>query len=161
YYDFVQLRHLVLAFLRPPISPSFPYTTLFRSLLPASSRIRVIQIGGAMSEQAAIRARTEMKTNDRYSWLGEQPAWRVRRILERRDRKSTRLNSSHDWISYAVFCLKKKKRKNNNINHNQNRFTLPNKAFSNIVKQANESQQCDTQVSHDCLQAQANLADTT
>jgi glycosyltransferase involved in cell wall biosynthesis len=52
-------------------------------LLPASSRIRVIQIGGAMSEQAAIRARKEMKTNDRYCWLGEQPAWRVRRILQR------------------------------------------------------------------------------
>lgn len=51
--------------------------------LPASSRIRVIHVGGAMSEGAAVRARAEMKTNPRYRWLGEQAAWRVRRILER------------------------------------------------------------------------------
>lgn len=53
--------------------------------LPASSRIKVIHVGGAMSEQAAVRARAEMKMNPRYRWLGEQPAWRVRRILERSD----------------------------------------------------------------------------
>ena len=51
--------------------------------LPASSRIRVIHVGGAMTEQAAVWASAEMKTNARYRWLGEQPAWRVRRILER------------------------------------------------------------------------------
>ncbi len=52
-------------------------------LMPASSRVRVTQVGGAMTEQAAVRARAEMKTNPRYRWLGELPAWRVRRILER------------------------------------------------------------------------------
>ena len=71
----------VIGHLRPVKDPF--RAAMAARLLPASSRIRVIQIGGAMSEQAAIRARTEMKTNDRYSWLGEQPAWRVRRILER------------------------------------------------------------------------------
>ena len=52
-------------------------------LLPASSRIRVLQAGRAMTELAAARARAEMKKCPRYRWLGEQPAWRVRRILER------------------------------------------------------------------------------
>jgi glycosyltransferase involved in cell wall biosynthesis len=51
--------------------------------LPASSRIRVIHVGCAMNEEAAVRARAEMKTNPRYRWLGEQPAGRVRRILNR------------------------------------------------------------------------------
>src|SRR2546426_6148876 len=72
---------------RPPRSTLFPYTTLFRSL---------------------------------HSWLerecagtdvpGPSSSW-----VERRDRKSTRLNSSHLVISYAVFCLKKKKKKKNNV----------------------------------------------
>src|SRR6478672_10380967 len=64
---------------RPPRSTLFPYTTLFRS----------------RRDRARDRPRL-------------RPAGRVRRHL-RRDRKSTRLNSSHDQISYAVFCLKKKK----------------------------------------------------
>lgn len=71
----------VIGHLRPVKDPF--RAAMAARLLPASSRVRVIQIGGAMSEQADIRARTEMKTNDRYRWLGEQPAWRVRRILER------------------------------------------------------------------------------
>src|SRR5438105_7543657 len=65
---------------RPPRSTLFPYTTLFRSQDP----LRVPQ---ASARRAPRR------------W----PAHRAR------DRKSTRLNSSHEWISYAVFCLKKKK----------------------------------------------------
>jgi glycosyltransferase involved in cell wall biosynthesis len=71
----------VIGHLRPVKDPF--RAAMAARLLPASSRIRVIQFGGAMSEQAAIRARKEMKTNDRYCWLGEQPAWRVRRILQR------------------------------------------------------------------------------
>src|SRR5688572_32275205 len=70
---------------RPPRSTLFPYTTLFRSPLLA------IRADGTKVELPAIRVRVE---GDRY-----------------RDRKSTRLNSSHSQISYAVFCLKKKKRK--------------------------------------------------
>src|SRR2546422_7193277 len=71
---------------RPPRSTLFPYTTLFRS----------------WPEQAPARDRVEI---DR---LGARQL--VRRV-GLRDRKSTRLNSSHGYISYAVFCLKKKKRK--------------------------------------------------
>ena len=71
----------VIGHLRPVKDPF--RAAMAARLLPASSRVRVIQVGGAMSEQAAILARTEMKNNDRYCWLGEQPAWRVRRILQR------------------------------------------------------------------------------
>lgn len=51
--------------------------------LPASSRVRVIHVGGAMNEKMAARARREMKINPRYRWIGEQPQWRVRQILMR------------------------------------------------------------------------------
>jgi putative glycosyltransferase (TIGR04348 family) len=52
-------------------------------LLPESSRIRIIHVGGAMSEKMAERARREMQANPRYRWIGEQPQWRVRQILMR------------------------------------------------------------------------------
>src|SRR2546428_5117327 len=71
---------------RPPRSTLFPYTTLFRSL-PASPR-------GRAGARPACRAATGRRAR----------RWN-------RDRKSTRLNSSHDQISYAVFCLKKKNRR--------------------------------------------------
>src|SRR5438105_10408279 len=76
----------------PPRSTLFPYTTLFRSL-PA----------GRVGHGERDRARGER----------ERPArGRVHEDARhgRGDRKSTRLNSSHEWISYAVFCLKKKTR---------------------------------------------------
>jgi putative glycosyltransferase (TIGR04348 family) len=57
-------------------------TAMAARLLPGSSRIRVLQVGGAMTDAMAIRARREMRANQRYEWLGEQPRWRVRRILE-------------------------------------------------------------------------------
>src|SRR2546427_7819957 len=79
---------------RPPRSTLFPYTTLFRS--PAG-RHRLRQHGRAGQDQAAQAA-----------VRGDVPQLRV---LPRQDRKSTRLNSSHSQISYAVFCLKKKKKK--------------------------------------------------
>src|SRR5438477_822874 len=75
---------------RPPRSTLFPYTTLFRSILHASRAPPLDQ-----REQRGLR-------RDRR---GDQ---------RRRDRKSTRLNSSHMSISYAVFCLKKKKKINAN-----------------------------------------------
>src|SRR5690348_18415967 len=77
---------------RPPRSTLFPYTTLFRS-------------GRVDDALAAAR-----KTADTYpEEIG--PAEDIRVLMEaaKRDRKSTRLNSSHPSISYAVFCLKKKK----------------------------------------------------
>ncbi|MGH9751262.1 MAG: hypothetical protein ACREA2_00625 [Blastocatellia bacterium] len=53
------------------------------SLLPASSRIRIIHVGGAMNEKMAEHARRETQINLRYKWIGEQPQWRVRQILMR------------------------------------------------------------------------------
>ncbi len=50
-------------------------------LLPLSSRIRILHVGGAMNEEMTARARAEMEINPRYHWLGEQPRWRTRRIL--------------------------------------------------------------------------------
>ena len=59
-----------------------PFRTVMAArLLPESSRIRVLQIGGAMTDAMANRARKEMTSNERYRWLGEQPKARVRRIL--------------------------------------------------------------------------------
>src|SRR2546430_12659518 len=74
---------------RPPRSTLFPYTTLFRSCRP-----------GALPESRPARDRRIERRDDQDLGLGDrgQP-----------DRKSTRLNSSHSQISYAVFCLKKKK----------------------------------------------------
>src|SRR5262245_65105936 len=80
---------------RPPRSTLFPYTTLFRS--EASGRVIMIPEG---SRSLPLRLR-------KYDGLrARQVGW-----LNRQDRKSTRLNSSHLGISYAVFCLKKKKKK--------------------------------------------------
>src|SRR5438105_15655239 len=73
---------------RPPRSTLFPYTTLFRSVRRIQRQIFL----------AGVEA---------Y----ERPALQRDVIADRADRKSTRLNSSHEWISYAVFCLKKKKKK--------------------------------------------------
>src|SRR5689334_24638136 len=79
---------------RPPRSTLFPYTTLFRS---RSHDARV-------SELLALHPRDEVGRA-----LEVRPARRRRRADPGLDRKSTRLNSSHSSISYAVFCLKKKK----------------------------------------------------
>src|SRR3712207_8367776 len=80
---------------RPPRSTLFPYTTLFRSLPPRGSA-------------TSCRARTSLRRAGRCH-RGEGEALWLDRGGYRRDRKSTRLNSSHANISYAVFCLKKKK----------------------------------------------------
>src|SRR5689334_23942817 len=99
---------------RPPRSTLFPYTTLFRSGL-AHARIRRGQRGGAEVEhldeqriEAAIAeedvGRLEVAVDDALGVAGGER----RAALHHEDRKSTRLNSSHSSISYAVFCLKKK-----------------------------------------------------
>src|SRR5438105_6501310 len=82
---------------RPPRSTLFPYTTLFRSADP----VRALQ-------HALYRA-AKVDPGRRFHALRDKVFRRD--VLIDLDRKSTRLNSSHEWISYAVFCLKKKKKK--------------------------------------------------
>src|SRR2546422_4772514 len=87
---------------RPPRSTLFPYTTLFRSQLANLPFGRVRDPRGQQLDGAQL--------------VVHALAHAVADLLEasrgrRRDRKSTRLNSSHGYISYAVFCLKKKKNK--------------------------------------------------
>src|SRR2546429_7243078 len=84
---------------RPPRSTLFPYTTLFRSLSRASSRrLRPGAVPWAASDPG-----------DGFGRAVERPRGPVLPAVASKDRKSTRLNSSHGYISYAVFCLKKKK----------------------------------------------------
>src|SRR2546430_10158973 len=80
---------------RPPRSTLFPYTTLFRS---------------HPHGHAAFQSFAE-------------PEIASAEGFQERDRKSTRLNSSHSQISYAVFCLKKKKKTESNINHTSRYYT--------------------------------------
>src|SRR2546426_10975130 len=95
---------------RPPRSTLFPYTTLFRSRHLPLHRRRGRGAGGER-ERRAVRRGTRARARGP---LEGPPRARDPRVRARRprDRKSTRLNSSHLVISYAVFCLKKKKKKN-------------------------------------------------
>src|SRR2546429_7091301 len=92
---------------RPPRSTLFPYTTLFRSRQrdAADHRHHVAHVGDRLQHAVGERADVQVAT-------------------ARRDRKSTRLNSSHGYISYAVFCLKKKKKKTRNINSPTTQYSL-------------------------------------
>src|SRR2546426_5241214 len=83
---------------RPPRSTLFPYTTLFRSRRFSRTWWPLTARGG---RGGGTLRRRSLRT----------PVATVDRARRRRDRKSTRLNSSHLVISYAVFCLKKKKKK--------------------------------------------------
>src|SRR2546428_7451553 len=86
---------------RPPRSTLFPYTTLFRS----RAHVEVLDLTIA---EAMVKAGTSFEALDGVA-AAAGPGLIGGIIVERLDRKSTRLNSSHDQISYAVFCLKKKK----------------------------------------------------
>src|SRR3989440_6435164 len=95
---------------RPPRSTLFPYTTLFRSALEmisvnaCSSRMgstRISRSVGGTVTPSSTRDRKSTRLNSSHDQISYAVSL---------DRKSTRLNSSHDQISYAVFCLKKKKR---------------------------------------------------
>src|SRR2546422_2273874 len=85
---------------RPPRSTLFPYTTLFRSVSMADRWFEI-----AVMEHFWIRRRFYV-----FRRLAGSLIAKAREI----DRKSTRLNSSHGYISYAVFCLKKKKKHKDN-----------------------------------------------
>src|SRR5437762_7531190 len=92
---------------RPPRSTLFPYTTLFRS--PAAS---------AAASAGGTGAPSTSRRNSRM-WTRPGPDTTRSQLTWSQDRKSTRLNSSHRCISYAVFCLKKKKKteQDHNIPH--------------------------------------------
>src|SRR5256885_10990591 len=86
---------------RPPRSTLFPYTTLFRSTAPAVPRVEpdeaaIVKMTERVIAEAAAHGRAVLVGRGAQALLA--------------DRKSTRLNSSHLVISYAVFCLKKKRR---------------------------------------------------
>src|SRR3712207_8696938 len=92
---------------RPPRSTLFPYTTLFRSRLSLESRVALAPRPYQKEALAAWR-REDLRGVVVLPTGAGKTAVAVQAI-ERVDRKSTRLNSSHANISYAVFCLKKKK----------------------------------------------------
>src|SRR5262245_65293741 len=110
---FLSCSFFFLMIRRPPRSTLFPYTTLFRSL----------------------RARGAGPPR------GRPPGREPRRVLAEprrahprgRDRKSTRLNSSHLGISYAVFCLKKKKKKKKKITHQKASLTRAMQTHSYVA----------------------------
>src|SRR2546427_8715679 len=96
YFFFLMIR-------RPPRSTLFPYTTLFRSALEAQSVADAVQKATAAHLKEMRRllatAGANLTNDDILNTVN----------MSFQDRKSTRLNSSHSQISYAVFCLKKKK----------------------------------------------------
>src|SRR5258705_9811055 len=98
---------------RPPRSTLFPYTTLFRSAFGT----RLTPSGEALLRRVKLAlAEVRGMDSDISAWRGEIQG------LGHEDRKSTRLNSSHLGISYAVFCLKKKKKRSNAHAHEEDRL---------------------------------------
>src|SRR5689334_24010672 len=93
---------------RPPRSTLFPYTTLFRSLGRPLAQAALELLEGRGVDEDGDRAWDRLLDTDRPVGLEVE-----QRHLSVTDRKSTRLNSSHSSISYAVFCLKKKKKHRN------------------------------------------------
>src|SRR2546426_4204309 len=99
---------------RPPRSTLFPYTTLFRSLvgidaaLAANGRETRGEQHGEHNDDQDHHGKRDTALGPQRSHGHSRPA-----VISTRDRKSTRLNSSHLVISYAVFCLKKKKKNHN------------------------------------------------
>src|SRR2546422_1211790 len=96
---------------RPPRSTLFPYTTLFRSPWLAAASIALALGLAAFLSQVALTESLALQASI------------VAALLRARDRKSTRLNSSHGYISYAVFCLKKKKKRKDDAEHPKNIIT--------------------------------------
>src|SRR5258708_14700754 len=95
---------------RPPRSTLFPYTTLFRSFLLLSCFLSTVLdrlMAGFLTKLPAIFELLDIRRHDVLDCQAE--ALDDTSPIIKQDRKSTRLNSSHQIISYAVFCLKKKK----------------------------------------------------
>src|SRR5205809_5399656 len=98
-------------FPRPPRSTLFPYTTLFRSILALFVISIFVNVGMWFERYVIIVVSLAGEPFERFANAVYNPTWADWGI----DRKSTRLNSSHGYISYAVFCLKKKK--NNTLDY--------------------------------------------
>src|SRR5437588_9797860 len=94
---------------RPPRSTLFPYTTLFRSIVKLNTAYLLSTPSVPNYDPSIVVPESALSTM----------SWR-----ERLDRKSTRLNSSHTVISYAVFCLKKKKKKENIIVTEERKYEI-------------------------------------
>src|SRR5258708_14890146 len=90
---------------RPPRSTLFPYTTLFRSIDAGLVVADDAQVAQRVAEMLFLAVALRHRLVERRTLGFRQPV----------DRKSTRLNSSHQIISYAVFCLKKKKQNTKNM----------------------------------------------
>src|SRR2546426_3552330 len=99
---------------RPPRSTLFPYTTLFRSNV--ISGIAAPRPGTSEINPVFFLTTSPVQYGDMLSIWSTLHDYDERKFQLFRDRKSTRLNSSHLVISYAVFCLKKKKNHNHQIN---------------------------------------------
>src|SRR3712207_8549912 len=97
---------------RPPRSTLFPYTTLFRSPRAGLGAATVAARTGRLDRERNPPGRAGRRFRELDLDLGEQVC-ATRPARPGADRKSTRLNSSHANISYAVFCLKKKKTESN------------------------------------------------
>src|SRR2546427_9112208 len=99
---------------RPPRSTLFPYTTLFRSVV--KNNFLTVVSWAVPNKSSDVNGDGVVNDRDLYT------IWQELLKSPAADRKSTRLNSSHSQISYAVFCLKKKKKKkyrrNMNTTHN-------------------------------------------
>src|SRR3712207_8736463 len=96
---------------RPPRSTLFPYTTLFRSEAYDQDSIAFFELGGSANRHRPQVERQDCpeQTKAGFCIVADHTC------RHRADRKSTRLNSSHAHISYAVFCLKKKKKQSQHI----------------------------------------------
>src|SRR2546422_8612760 len=96
---------------RPPRSTLFPYTTLFRSIrVPGHTRdMQCVRLSGGGKTAFSFVDLVPTTAHLPYPWI---------------DRKSTRLNSSHGYISYAVFCLKKKNNRTQPSQHTSSRTRL-------------------------------------
>src|SRR5690348_18147957 len=88
---------------RPPSSTLFPYTTLFRSVVPGEAIFGDLFLHHPLPGDAGV-----VRAGQPEGRPPPHPLPAGQQVFHRADRKSTRLNSSHPSISYAVFCLKKK-----------------------------------------------------